>query len=104
MWDLDPHLTCGSLRQPESTTQTVPRLVKPFFSGLTTVTDRPTDHATQSVTTGRIHVHSTAMRPKNQPILMSSSLLDLKMDGTCDGVNFTYGPKSNSENGTIKIR
>ena len=34
------------------------------FAGLTTVTDRQTDHATRSVTTGRIYVRSTAMRPK----------------------------------------
>jgi len=35
------------------------------FAGLTSVTDRPTDHATRSVRIGRIYVHSTAMRPKN---------------------------------------
>ena len=28
-------------------------------------TDRPTDHAILSVTTGRIYMHSTAMQPKN---------------------------------------
>jgi len=33
------------------------------FAGLTSVTDRPTDHATWSVTIGRIYVRSTAMRP-----------------------------------------
>jgi len=43
------------------------------FAGLTSVTDRhrltnrPTErHATQSVTIGRIYVHSTAMRPNNK--------------------------------------
>jgi len=39
------------------------------FAGLTIVTDRPsdrpTDHATWSVTIGRIYVCSTAKRPKN---------------------------------------
>jgi len=35
------------------------------FAGLTNVTDRPTNHATRSVTTGRIYVGSTAMRPNN---------------------------------------
>jgi len=35
------------------------------FAGLTSVTDRLTDHATQSVTTGRIYVRSTAMQPNN---------------------------------------
>jgi len=34
------------------------------FAGLTSVADRPTDHATRSVTIGRIYVRSTAMRPK----------------------------------------
>ena len=36
-----------------------------FFAGITSVTDRPTDHATRSVTTGRIYVRSTAMRPND---------------------------------------
>jgi len=40
------------------------------FAGLTSVTDRPqtdqpTDHATRSVTTGRIYTRSTAMWPNN---------------------------------------
>jgi len=36
------------------------------FAGLTTVTDhRQTDHATQSVTVGRIPERSTAMQPNN---------------------------------------
>jgi len=35
------------------------------FAGLTSVTDRLTDHATWSVTTGRIYVRSTAMRSNN---------------------------------------
>ena len=35
------------------------------FAGLTSVTDRPTDHTTGSVTIGRIYVRSTAMRPNN---------------------------------------
>ena len=34
------------------------------FAGLTSVTDRPTDHATRWVTIGRIYVRSTAMWPK----------------------------------------
>jgi len=36
-----------------------------IFAGLISVTDRPTDHATQSVTIGRIYVRSTAMQPNN---------------------------------------
>ena len=39
------------------------RSVEPFCSTITSVTDRQTDHATRSVTTGRIYVRSTAMRP-----------------------------------------
>ena len=38
-------------------------------AGLTSVTnrqtDRPTDHATRSVTIGRIYVRNTSMRPNN---------------------------------------
>ena len=34
------------------------------FARLTTVTDRPTDHTTRSVTTGRMYVRRTALRPK----------------------------------------
>jgi len=33
------------------------------FAELTCVTDRPTDHATQSVTVGLIYVRSTVIRP-----------------------------------------
>jgi len=35
------------------------------FTGLTSVTDRQTDHATRSVTISRIYVRSTTMRPNN---------------------------------------
>jgi len=35
------------------------------FAGLTNVTDRQTDHATQSLTIDRIYVPSTAMRSNN---------------------------------------
>ena len=41
-----------------------------IFAGLTSVTDRltdrPTDHATWSVTTGHIYIHSTAIWPNNK--------------------------------------
>ena len=36
-----------------------------IFAGLTTATDWATDHATRSVTTGCIYVHSTAIWPNN---------------------------------------
>jgi len=35
------------------------------FAGLTSVTDRQTEHATRLVRIGRIYVCSTAMHPKN---------------------------------------
>ena len=39
-----------------------------IFAGLTTVTDRPTDHSTRCK--NRPHLlHSTTMRPKNQPLM-----------------------------------
>jgi len=48
-----------------------------IFAGLTIVTDRPTDgttdHATPSVTIGRIYVHSTAMQPTNNNDLVCSA-------------------------------
>jgi len=65
--DLDPRLIHGSLGQPESTTKMASRSVQPFSQGSPVwQTDRPTDHATQSVTIGRIYVRSTVMRPKNE--------------------------------------
>ena len=36
------------------------------FAGLTTVTDRPTDHTPRSLAIGRIYVRSIAMQPKNK--------------------------------------
>jgi len=63
----DGHLIRGSLGPPESSTQTASGLVQPFLQGsLVWQLDRPTaDHATRSVTIGRIYVRrpSTAMRP-----------------------------------------
>jgi len=53
-----PHLIRGSLVPPESTTQTASRSVQLFFTGLTSVTDRLTDHATRSVTIDCICVRS----------------------------------------------
>jgi len=43
---------------------------RPFCSAFlqgsnTTVTDRQTDHATRFVTTGRVYVNTTVMRPNN---------------------------------------
>ena len=68
--DLDAHLIYGSSGPPKSSTQKAARSVQPFLQGslvwqTNRGTDRPTDHATRSLRTGRIYVHSTAMRPKN---------------------------------------
>jgi len=41
-------------------------MVPAVFVGLTSVTDRPTDHTTRSITIGRIYICSTAMRPNNK--------------------------------------
>jgi len=69
MGDLDAHLTHDSLG-PSKLTSSQRKLYlgrSAVFAGLTTVIDRQTDHATRSVTTGRIYVRSrpTAMRPNN---------------------------------------
>jgi len=60
--DLGPHLTCGSLCPPESTTQMASQSVKPFLQGSRSwQTDRPC----YSVTIGHIYVCNTAMQPNN---------------------------------------
>jgi len=56
-----PHLTHASFSPPESTSHTAYRSVQPFLQGsrlwqTDRQTDRPSDHATPSVTTGRIYV------------------------------------------------
>jgi len=56
-----PHLMRGSLGQPESTPQMASRSVQPFLHGSRLwqndqPTDRQTDHATPSVTIGRIYI------------------------------------------------
>jgi len=61
----------GSLGPPESSTQTTSRSVQPFLQGLLFCdrpTDRPIDHASRSVTVGRIYVRSTAMRPNKNKL------------------------------------
>jgi len=48
--DLNPHLTHGSLSQPESSTKTASRSVQPFLQGsLVWQTDRQTDRPRYSV-------------------------------------------------------
>jgi len=45
------------------------------FAGLISVTDRPTDPGTRSVTVGRIYVQSTVMRPKNSSFIQYDVIL-----------------------------
>jgi len=62
-----PHLTHGSLTQPESATQTVSRSVHPFLQGVTTVTDRQTDRPCYSVCNNYWSpLADAAMRPNNE--------------------------------------
>ena len=63
IWDLTPHFLV-SCQVPGPTQVLHPNCISigsAVFAGLTTVTD----HASQSVTKGRIDVRSTAMRPNN---------------------------------------
>jgi len=57
-----PHLKHGSLGSLESSTQMASRSVKPFLQAqyCDRLTDRP-----PPITTGRIYIRSTAMRPNN---------------------------------------
>jgi len=83
MGDLDPCLIHGSLGgPPECSIQTASRSVQPFCKAhyWYRQTDRPTDHATLSVTIGRIYARSTAMRPNNN-IRISIAWYDRKFCG-----------------------
>ena len=61
-----PHLIHGSLGPPRVHNRNGISIGSAVFAGLTTVTDRQTDHATRSVTIGRIYVHSTVMWSRNE--------------------------------------
>ena len=61
--DLNIHLMHGFLGPPESSNDI--SIGSAILAGLTSVADRPTDHATRSVTIDRIYVRSTATRSKN---------------------------------------
>jgi len=64
-----PHLIFGSVGPPVFSPQMATQSVQPFSQGsLVWQTDRPTDHATRSITIDRIYVRSTAMRPNNNNI------------------------------------
>jgi len=72
--DLDPHLIHGSPGPTQVLNPNGSSIGAAVFAGLTSVTDRPTDHATRSVRIGRIYVRSTAMRPKKLSINIHSTL------------------------------
>ena len=48
-----------------------------IFAGLTSVTDRLTDHATQSVKIGHIYIRSTAVRPDNNNNVYSAVIMTI---------------------------
>jgi len=72
MGDLDTHLTHGSFGLPESSTQMhldwFSHFYRAHYCGR-----RQTDHATRSVTIGRIYVRSTAMQANNNLIYNAQS-------------------------------
>jgi len=73
--NVNPDLTFASLDPPKSTSQTASRSVLRLLQGSRSwQTDRPTDHATPSITIGCICVRSTAMRPKT---VGKNSVVDL---------------------------
>jgi len=80
MRHLDRHLMNGSFGPPKSPTQTASRSVQPFLQGSLLW---QTDHATRSVTIGRIYVglRSTAIRPKIWR-RSSSTLYTISQKGT----------------------
>ena len=67
------------------------------FAELTSVTDRQTDHASRSITVGRIYVHSTAMRPKINSTRHRASA-DISHSALCCHSNETRASVANSPN------
>ena len=61
--DLDPNLINDSLGPPSPHLDRFSRFCRAHYY------DRPTDHATRSITIGRIYVRSMAIRPKNAVFL-----------------------------------
>jgi len=67
----------------KSSTQNGISIGSAVFAGLTSVTDRPTDHDTRSLTTGRIYVHVVpTMRPNNNIDFTHSESLRRLITGT----------------------
>jgi len=79
MGDLDPHLIHGSWAKPSPQPKRHLEQFSRFFAGLTSITerltDRSTEHATRSVTMGRIYIRtgSTAMWLKNSDDVINST-------------------------------
>jgi len=66
---LDLHLIHDSLgpSNPQPNGISIGSAVFAWLTSVTDRPDRPTDHATRSVTTGRIYIRRTAMGPNNNP-------------------------------------
>jgi len=83
-----------SLRQPESLTQTASRSLQPFLQGslCDTPTDRPTYHATRSVTIGGAHngeAKSVIVYGYNEYLLeQSTRQIEETLCGRTDGRTF----------------
>jgi len=75
MGDLERHLVRDFLGPPESKRQTASGSLQPFSRShdCDRQTDRHTDHATRSVSIGRIYIRSTAMRSDSSSSNSSSS-------------------------------
>jgi len=68
---------------PELLTQTASESVQQFLQGwLAWQTDRPTEHATQSVTIRHIYVRSSAMRPSNVKVKPVDLVLHILHDSS----------------------
>jgi len=64
--DLDPHLTHGSLGQPESTAKNGISIGSAVFAELKLVIDLQTDRPRYSICNNRPHLHGSDMRPNNE--------------------------------------
>ena len=65
MWGSEPPSNTWSLGSSQVLNPNGISIGSAVFAGLTSVTDRPTDHATRSLTIDRIYVRSTTMRSNN---------------------------------------
>ena len=68
-----------------------------IFAGLTSVTDRQTDHAARSVTVGRVCVRSTAMRHNNNSTMHRMVMLSNAGKECTNFVNADLAPSGRSK-------